>query len=115
MHELSLAMSLLEVATEEAARQWASRVAAIHVKLGPLAGVVKEALTLAFKLAREGSALPDVELLVQEVPVSAYCPCCEAERGVVSVQELCCVECASPVTKVLRGRELEVVALEIGK
>jgi hydrogenase nickel incorporation protein HypA/HybF len=56
MHELSIALSILDVATEEAARR-SGRVLAVHLKLGPLAGVVKEALLSAYDLAREGTPL----------------------------------------------------------
>jgi len=113
MHELSIALSLLDLAAEEAARRGGARIVAIHLKLGPLAGVVKEALAAAFDLARTGSALADSELVIAEVPVTAYCPCCAAERTVVSVQQLCCSACGTPTPRILQGRELEVVALEI--
>jgi len=45
--------------------------------------------------------------------VVAYCPACAAERALPSVQELCCPVCGSPTPQIVRGRELEVVALEI--
>jgi hydrogenase nickel incorporation protein HypA/HybF len=44
MHELSIATSMVEMAGEEAARHPDTRVVALHLKLGPLSGVVKEAL-----------------------------------------------------------------------
>jgi len=50
------------------------RVAAIHLRLGPLAGVVKEALLSAYGLAREGTLLAAAELVVEEVPLVGYCP-----------------------------------------
>ena len=43
MHELSIALALVEMAAEEAERHGA-RVVAVHLRLGPLSGVVKEAL-----------------------------------------------------------------------
>ena len=55
MHELSIAMSILDLAGEEVERQGGGRVVAIHLRLGPLAGVVKTALCSAFELAREAS------------------------------------------------------------
>jgi hydrogenase nickel incorporation protein HypA/HybF len=112
MHELSIALSLVDLAAEEAERRGA-RVAAVHLKLGPLAGVVKEALLSAFELAREESPLAEAELVVEEVAVTAYCPTCAAERPVLSVQQMCCARCGTPTGEVLRGRELEIVALEI--
>jgi hydrogenase nickel incorporation protein HypA/HybF len=62
MHEVSIALSIVDAAAEEAERQGGGRVVAVHLKLGPLSGAVKEALTSAFELAREGSPLADCEL-----------------------------------------------------
>ena len=56
MHELSIALSILDLAAEEAERH-GGRVAAVHLRLGPLAGVVKDALVSAYDLAREGTPL----------------------------------------------------------
>ena len=53
MHELSIAMSILDVAGEEVEHHGGARVEAIHIRLGPLAGVVKEALLSAYELASE--------------------------------------------------------------
>ena len=44
MHELSIATSIIDLAQEEAEKRGAA-VLAIHLKLGPLAGVIKEART----------------------------------------------------------------------
>ena len=79
MHELSIAMSIVDMAEEEASRHH-GRVTAVHLKLGPLSGVVKEALLGAFEMAREGSALAESALIVEEVAVTAYCPACAAEK-----------------------------------
>jgi hydrogenase nickel incorporation protein HypA/HybF len=113
MHELSIALSILDVAAEEAERQGGGRVAAIHLRLGPLSGVVPDALRSAYDLAREGSPLAAAELLIEEVPLVVYCPACSAEVAPPSVQQLCCPACGTPTPDVVRGRELEVVALEV--
>ena len=112
MHELSIALSILDLAAEEAERH-GGRVAAVHLRLGPLAGVVKDALVSAYDLAREGTPLARAELVVEEVPVVAYCPACATERRPASVQDLCCPVCGAATPQVVRGRELEVVALEL--
>jgi hydrogenase nickel incorporation protein HypA/HybF len=44
MHELSVAMSIIDLAREEAELQGASGVDVVHLKLGPLSGVVREEL-----------------------------------------------------------------------
>ncbi len=113
MHELSVALGILDLAAEEAERQGGPRVAAIHLRLGPLSGVVPEALRSAYELAREGSALAEAELIIEQVPLVAYCPTCAAERTLASPQWLCCPDCGTPTPDVRTGRELEVFALEV--
>ena len=113
MHELSIALGILDLATEEAERQGGVRVLGIHLKLGPLSGVVKEALLSAYELARESSPFAETQLIIEEVPVMVHCPGCRATRPVVSVQQLCCAECGTPSQDVVSGRDLQVVAMEI--
>lgn len=113
MHELSIALSLVDVATEESDRRGGAAVLAVHLRLGPLAGVVREALLSAFQLAREDTRLAETELVIKDVPLLAFCPICQQERTIASVQELCCPVCDTPCGDVLQGRELEIFALEI--
>lgn len=112
MHELSIAMSLIEVATEEAQRRH-GRVSALHLRLGELSGVVPRALDSAFKLAREGTALSKCRLVMEQIPVVIFCRNCDAEKAPESIQLLCCRECGNPAARVVGGRELELVALEL--
>jgi hydrogenase nickel incorporation protein HypA/HybF len=112
VHELSIALGIVDVAAEEVSRR-GGRVVAVHLKVGPLSGVVPAALRSAFELAREPEpAVAAAELVIEEVPVVARCPACAAERA-VSFPELRCLACGGPTPDVVRGRELEVVALEI--
>lgn len=111
MHELSVALGIIDVATEEAGRH-RGRVAAVHLKLGALSGVVRDALVSAYDLAREGTPLAQAELVVEEISVVAYCPACAAERTPM-FPHLLCPTCGTPTPEVVRGRELEVVGLEV--
>ena len=112
MHELSIALAVVDGAAEEAARRGGARVAAVHLRVGPLSGVVPAALRSAFELAREGSALPDADLVIEETRLIVHCPRCEADRE-LAVVRLVCPVCDTPTPNVVAGRELEVVALEI--
>jgi hydrogenase nickel incorporation protein HypA/HybF len=112
MHELSIAMSILDVAGEEAERLNV-KVVAVRLKLGPLSGVVKEALLSAYDLARESSFLPESRLEIEETPLIVFCPTCQTEQRPPSIQHLCCPACGTPTPDVVGGRELEVVGLEV--
>jgi len=113
MHELSIAMSMVEMATEEAARRGGAQVNALHLKLGALSGVVKDALLFSWDVACEDTPLAGSRLVIEEVPVMVYCPACQAERTLASIRQFFCPVCETPTPEILRGKELEVVALEI--
>jgi hydrogenase nickel incorporation protein HypA/HybF len=113
MHELSIAMSIVEMAQEEAIRHGNAQVQAVHLKLGRLSGVVKEALLSSYEMACCETSLEGSQLLIEEIPVEVFCPKCEVPRLVNSIQWLCCPDCGTATPTVLRGKELEVTALEI--
>jgi hydrogenase nickel incorporation protein HypA/HybF len=113
MHELSIAMSIVEAAQEESDRRDGVQVSAIHLRLGALSGVVKDALEGSFEMACEGTPLQGARLIIAEVPVLIACRACKANRPVSSVQLFCCAECGTPSGEVVQGKEIEIAALEI--
>ncbi len=113
MHELSIALSIIEGVEEEIARREGAQVAAVHLKLGPLSGVVKEALLFSYEVACEGTPLEGTRLEIEEIPVVLYCAICQQEQPAVSMQRLCCAVCDTPSGDIRQGSELEVFALEL--
>jgi hydrogenase nickel incorporation protein HypA/HybF len=112
MHELSIASSIVEMAEEEAESRGVA-IEAVHLRLGTLAGVVKEALLSCYEMACEGTRLEGSRLLIEEVPVVVRCSACGARGELPSLQSFCCPQCGAPTNEIVQGRELEVVALEI--
>ena len=112
MHELSIAMSIVELAEEEAARRGV-QVTAVHLKLGALSGVVKQALLGSYEMASDDTPLKGSRLIIEEVPVAVLCSHCQAQRPISSIQLFCCAECGTPAFEIVQGKEIEVVALEI--
>lgn len=101
------------MATEEASRRGGAQVRAIHLKLGPLSGVVKEALLFSYDVACAGTPLEGSRLVIEEIPVVVYCAACRTERILASIQQFRCPVCNMATPEVVQGKELEVVALEI--
>jgi len=112
VHELSIAISLVEIAVEEAGKR-GGRVLAAHVRLGRLSGVVKEALIAAYEMASEGTALDGSALIIEEIPVVIRCGVCQQDRPTRASEWFSCEVCGTPAADVLRGRELELAALEL--
>lgn len=112
MHELSIALSIVELAQEEAGSRGV-KIEAVHLKLGALSGVVKEALLSCYEMVCENTSLQGSRLIVEDVPVVVFCSKCHANRPLSSVQLFCCPECGTPTAEIVQGKELEVVALEV--
>jgi hydrogenase nickel incorporation protein HypA/HybF len=113
MHELSIAMSIVELAEEESERRGGLHITAVHLRLGALAGVVKDALLSSYEMACAETALAGSRLIVEEVPGVVYCPACDARRAVRPPEWFCCPECAAVASEIVQGKELEVVSLEV--
>jgi hydrogenase nickel incorporation protein HypA/HybF len=113
MHELSIAMSIVDLAREEAELRGAVGVDVVHLKVGPLSGIVKEALLFSYEIACQQTPLEGSKLLIEEVPIIVNCPTCRERRYVQSIQSVCCAVCGTSTPEILEGRELMVTALEL--
>jgi len=112
VHELSVAVSLVEAACEKASGLGDVRVDAVHLRLGALSGVVKDALLFSFDVASQGTPLAGSRLEIEDVPLTVLCPLCAEER-VLAGFPLECPVCQTPTPQILRGRDLELHALEV--
>ena len=112
MHELSIAMGIVEAATEEAQRRGV-QVSAVHLRLGALSGVVKDALLFSYEVACEDTPLAGSKLIVEDVPVVISCPKCKEDKTLISLQSFTCPDCGTPTMNIVNGKELEVFALEV--
>jgi hydrogenase nickel incorporation protein HypA/HybF len=77
MHELSIAMNIVDGVLEEAARHGCTQVGAVHLRLGPLSGVDQNALLFAYPLACEGTILESSRLEItaaesNELEITAF-------------------------------------------
>jgi hydrogenase nickel incorporation protein HypA/HybF len=67
MHEVSLALSLLEGVEAECAARGGLRVRAVHLRLGDHSGAQGEALRFAYEVACQGTALEGSRLVTETV------------------------------------------------
>lgn len=113
MHELSIALSLVDAACEEALRLDGERVAVLHVEVGALSGVVKDALLFSFEVAAAGTAVADARLEIMDVAATVWCERCREERELVNIADRYCRVCTASAPRLVRGMELRLVSLEV--
>lgn len=113
MHELTLALSLLDEVGAAAEREGATRVASVRLRLGRMSGIVRDALLFSWELARADTIAATAELDIIDVPVAVWCPRCDAEREPREGGGLECGTCGAIAPTIVRGREMELVAMEV--
>ena len=109
MHELAIAQSVVTIADRHADGR---PVTSVQLKVGHLRQVVPSALTFAFQLVAEGTAVEGAELEIEVVPAAGVCRTCSADT-ILPDFPLCCGRCGGCDIEVTSGEELLVDSLEL--
>lgn len=113
MHELSVALSLLEGVQQTATRDGIDRILAVHVRVGALSGIAPDALRFSWELATADTVAARSTLHIEDVPLAVFCESCAVERAPRAASGLTCPACGRPCPTIVRGRELQLVAMEV--
>lgn len=113
MHEVSVALGVLEGVEASARAAGIERVTGVRLRVGALSGIVKDALVFAWDVTTEHTLAEGSELSIEEIPLAVLCEHCESEREPVPGTGLVCPNCGNVCPHVVRGRELELVAMEV--
>ena len=112
MHEVGLMENALGIALDYAARDQASRIHKICLRVGSLSGVEPDALRFAFDIVTRNTIAESAQLEITSCPTRCYCAICQAEfEPVVLGYE--CPTCHTWSSSVLQGKELELASLEV--
>lgn len=87
-------------------------ICAMKVRIGPLSGVVVEALRFAFDALTPGTPAEGARLDIEETTLSIYCPHCGTNFTTpVGIYE--CPACGSNDGELQGGYELELISIEV--
>jgi hydrogenase nickel incorporation protein HypA/HybF len=109
VHELSIAESVVQVASRHAEGR---RVTKVYLKVGHLRQVVPSALAFSFELVAHGTPAEGAELEMQQVPATGVCKEC-GEESCLDAFPLQCRSCRSHDLEIIEGEELLVESLEL--
>lgn len=109
MHELSIAESVVEIASRHARGR---RVRRVEMKVGHLRQVVPAALEFGFELVSRGTPVEGAELAIEGVPAAGDCRVC-GRRSVMGSLPLRCAGCGAIDVELVAGEELQVELLEL--
>ena len=110
MHELSLMSNLLDhaVATADGAP-----ICALRVRVGPLSGVVVDALRFAFEALSPGTPAEGARLDIEETAIVLPLP--PLRRGLLPPlsDSTNCPSCGAADGELRGGNELELISIEV--
>jgi hydrogenase nickel incorporation protein HypA/HybF len=112
MHEVGIMQSVLDIAARQASDAGARSIEQVRMRVGRLTGVVVESLQHAFAVLKEGTMAQGATLVVDEVDGLCFCMDCAREFAAEGLFAEC-PDCGQPSFDIRRGRELDVVSLEV--
>lgn len=112
MHELSIAASIVDYATEFANEHQAKSISRIEIEVGQLSGVITESLEFAMEEAVKGSVLEKAEVVLTEVPGRSRCNRCQTEFDNPDWYTPC-PNCQSMDSEIIGGKELLIRSVVI--
>ncbi len=111
MHEMSIVMSIVNIAEKEAQKAHVSQFAAIDMEIGTLAGIEFDALDFVWQAAVEGTVLENAEKRIRKIPARARCGDCDKVYPLDYIYDNC-PDCGSFLKIIIQGKELRVKSLE---
>ena len=112
MHELSLAMEVIELVQLEAEKTGVTRILEINIEVGDLSGVEAETFQSALSLIVKDSILNDALIKVFRTPGKGKCNSCNAEFDMTYRLETC-PQCQCFPSEISGGQEFRVVSIII--
>jgi hydrogenase nickel incorporation protein HypA/HybF len=112
MHEMSIAMSVVEAVADRARQEGCSMVTGIELVVGRLSGVQAESLRFCFSAAARNTPAEGAELVIEERDAAGVCDACGA-RFPVEGYHAGCPECGLFRVRVVSGEELAVKSITI--
>ncbi len=113
VHEITVALGLLEGVEMTAHAQGIEHVNVVHVRVGALSGVVRDALLFSWDVATADTVAAGSRLCIEEIPLVVFCERCEGERAPHPGSGLLCPQCGTPAPRIVHGREMQLVAMEV--
>lgn len=111
MHELSLANSIIHIINTQIPFDIRNRISIIKLEVGKLSGIETDALIFAFEMLKETTEYSKANLQINFVEGEAQCEKCFNQFFYTFGDA--CSKCGSYQLKIVKGKEMKVIGVEI--
>ena len=113
MHEISLAVAILDIVEEYAAKANFQKVNSIRLSFGRLTCIERKTLEFAFNVQSGGTRAEGAKLKFEILPISVHCVSCGADSEMESFPDSC-PKCGAEELIITGGREdLKIIDMEV--
>ena len=88
------------------------KIEKIHLIVGQFTCVEPVSLQFAFQAQTRNTFLAEVELVIKDIPLIAFCHSCQQEYKPEIGLQYSCPDCKSPMEDIRSGRELKIDRIE---
>jgi hydrogenase nickel incorporation protein HypA/HybF len=112
MHELSVALSIVELAEKHAIKHNAEEIEELELEIGSLAGIELQSFTFALESSVKDTMLENAKIIRHDIAGEGRCNDCEKIFPVIELFTPC-PYCNSFCVSVLKGKELRVKSIVV--
>ena len=112
MHELSIAISIVDIALRKAEEASALRVSLVELDIGTLSGIEFDSLKFALSVASKDSLLEETHFKFNRIEALCECRSC-SNLCAPGLDFRACPECGERDLEFIRGKELQIKSLLI--
>ncbi len=112
MHELSVVMSIIEIAQQQADKEHAAIIEEIEMDIGCLSTIQMEAFDFAWQQAVKQTILEKTAKKINRIKGKAICLDCNTTFPLENLYDACPV-CGEHLIDILEGKELRVRSLVV--
>ena len=110
MHEMSIVVSIIDIAEKEAMKANASSISELELDIGTVSGIELDALNFAFESIKPKTMLKNAEIKINIIQAKSRCEDCKREFITDNVYTLC-PKCDSYKTTVIQGKEMRIKSI----
>ncbi|MCF8297489.1 MAG: hydrogenase maturation nickel metallochaperone HypA [Saprospiraceae bacterium] len=110
MHELSIAMNIMNIASEALKNENLETIKEIEIDVGTQSGVLIDSLKFAFEMTVKDTLNENIKLTINKIQAKSKCRQC---GKVFKIEEYYtpCPKCGSFDSGIIQGKELKVKSL----
>jgi hydrogenase nickel incorporation protein HypA/HybF len=112
MHELSIVLSIVDTAEEQARKHHAKAIEHIDLEIGNLAGVDEHALHFAWEVGVKDTILEKANYSIHKIKACAKCTNCDCEFEMKERFDPCPL-CGEHLVQLLNGREMKIKSITL--